>query len=169
MMTAADVIEVVEVLEAAGVDVWLDGGWAVDALISEQTRDHGDLDLVVRSEDANRAISVLEPSGYVMNLDARPTRFVLAGAQGRRIDFHPVVFSETGDAVQKGAGPNGGDAPFPASGFTGRGTVAGLPVATLSPGLLVLFHIGYQPQDKDRHNVRLLCERFAILLPPAYL
>jgi lincosamide nucleotidyltransferase A/C/D/E len=103
-----------------------------------------------------------------MPLDARPTRFVLADTMDRRIDFHPVIFSETGDAVQKGAGPNGGDARFPAPGFTGRGTVGGHPVASLSPNLLVLFHTGYEPQDKDRHNVRLLCERFEIPLPDAY-
>ncbi len=63
-MTADDVVEVLNTLEDAGIDVWLDGGWAVDALVGEQTRDHDDLDLVARSEDAERAISVLEPCGY---------------------------------------------------------------------------------------------------------
>jgi lincosamide nucleotidyltransferase A/C/D/E len=168
MMTAADVLEVLGILEEAGVGVWLDGGWAVDALLGEQTRDHDDLDLVVRSEDAERAIAALAEPEYAMQLDARPTRFVLADILDRRIDFHPVIFTETGDAVQKGAGPNGGAARFPASGFTGRGTIGGRPVACLSPDLLVLFHTGYEPQDKDRHNVRLLCERFGVPLPPVY-
>ena len=167
MMTAADVLEVVDALEAAGISVWLDGGWAVDSLVGEQTRDHDDLDLVVRAWDAERAIIALARTGYRMQLDARPTRFVLA-ARDRRIDFHPVLFDENGDAVQKGAGPNGGDARFPAFGFTGRGTLAGRAVGTLSPDLLVRFHTGYEPQAKDRHNVRLLCERFDIPLPSAY-
>ncbi|HET8943481.1 MAG TPA: amino acid transporter [Dehalococcoidia bacterium] len=168
MMTAGDVLEVLDALEAAGIAPWLDGGWAVDALLGEETREHDDLDLVVRDEDVQRAVSALSRAGFAMQLDDRPTRFVLAAAGGRRIDFHPVVFSETGDALQKGAGPNGGDARFPASGFTGGGAVAGRPVSTLSPDLLVLFHTGYEPQAKDRHNVRRLCERFEITLPEAY-
>jgi lincosamide nucleotidyltransferase A/C/D/E len=167
-MTAGDVLEVVDALEAAGIAPWLDGGWAVDALLGEQTRDHDDLDLVIRSEDAERATSALAEAGFAMQLDDRPTRFVLADAGDRRIDFHPVFFSETGDAVQRGAGPSGGDARYPASSFTGQGTVACRPVACLSPDLLVLFHTGYEPQAKDRHNVRRLCERFEITLPEAY-
>jgi lincosamide nucleotidyltransferase A/C/D/E len=41
-------------------------------------------------------------------------------------------------------------------------------VACLTPQLLVLHHQGYEPLDKDRHNVRALCERFDIPLPVAY-
>jgi lincosamide nucleotidyltransferase A/C/D/E len=38
-MTAADVVEILGWLGAASVDVWLlDGGWGVDALVGEQTR-----------------------------------------------------------------------------------------------------------------------------------
>ena len=48
MMLAHDVLEIVAGLDAAGVRVWLDGGWGVDALIRHQTRDHEDLDLVSR-------------------------------------------------------------------------------------------------------------------------
>lgn len=166
-MHAGDVLDALDTLESAGIIVWLDGGWAVDALIEEQTRDHDDLDLVVRAEEAERAIIALAQAGYSMQLDDRPTRFVLA-AGDRRIDLHPVYFDENGDAVQKGAGPNGGDARYPASGFTGHGAIAGRPVASLSPQLLVLFHTGYEPQRKDLHNVRLLCERFGVPAPPAY-
>lgn len=37
-MTASRVVDLVDVLEAAGIDGWLDGGWAVDAALGEQTR-----------------------------------------------------------------------------------------------------------------------------------
>ena len=46
-MTADDVVDLVDSLERAGVDVWLDGGWAVDAALARQTRAHDDLDVVV--------------------------------------------------------------------------------------------------------------------------
>ena len=46
-MTADDVVEIVAWLQAAQVDIWLDGGWGVDALVGEQTRAHKDLDVIV--------------------------------------------------------------------------------------------------------------------------
>ena len=47
MMTATDVLGVLSRLEAAGLTAWVDGGWGVDALLEETTRDHGDLDVAV--------------------------------------------------------------------------------------------------------------------------
>ena len=37
-MKARDVVEVVQLFERNGIQVWLDGGWGVDALLEEQTR-----------------------------------------------------------------------------------------------------------------------------------
>jgi lincosamide nucleotidyltransferase A/C/D/E len=42
-MTAEDVIELYTGLDDVGVEVWIDGGWGVDALLGEQTRPHADL------------------------------------------------------------------------------------------------------------------------------
>jgi len=168
MMPPEEVVRVLDILHLASVQSWLDGGWGVDALLGEQTRDHSDLDVVIDLDDSEGAISALSGLGYAVDEDLRPTRFVLSAGANRKIDFHPVVFDETGNALQKGAMPGGGDAPYPARGFAGHGSIADRPVNCLTPALLVLHHTGYAPQDKDRHNVRLLCERFGIELPPAY-
>jgi lincosamide nucleotidyltransferase A/C/D/E len=47
-MAAQEVVRLLDLLESAGVTVWLDGGWGVDALLEEQTREHDDLGLVAR-------------------------------------------------------------------------------------------------------------------------
>lgn len=166
-MTAADVVRVLDALAKAGITAWLDGGWGVDALVGEETREHEDLDMVVSVEHLDRALTSLAPLGYELVEDLRPTRLVLAANDSRRIDFHPVVFDRDGSARQIGAGPNGGDAVYPAAGFAGLGSIAGRSDC-LTPKLLVLHHLGYPPAAKDRHNVRLLCERFDIPLPDAY-
>ena len=49
-MTSNDVLEILNVLNAANIPVWLDGGWGIDALIGKQTRQHDDLDVVVALE-----------------------------------------------------------------------------------------------------------------------
>uniref|UniRef100_UPI003F87D29B nucleotidyltransferase domain-containing protein n=1 Tax=Actinosynnema sp. TaxID=1872144 RepID=UPI003F87D29B len=47
MTWVADVLAVLDLAEAAGARLWIDGGWGVDALLGERTRRHGDLDVVV--------------------------------------------------------------------------------------------------------------------------
>ena len=49
-MTGNDVLEILNVLNAANIPVWIDGGWGIDALIGKQTREHEDLDFVVELE-----------------------------------------------------------------------------------------------------------------------
>jgi lincosamide nucleotidyltransferase A/C/D/E len=167
-VTGADVVRIVDCLERAGVRFWLDGGRGVDALLGEETRPHSDLDAVVELERAEDVIASLGPLGFTLSLDERPTRFVLADTDGRRIDFHPIVFDDEGNGRQIGAGPGGGDAIYPADGLLGRGAIEGRAVACLTPELLLRHHTGYEPQDKDRHNVERLCERFGLPLPRAY-
>ncbi len=53
MMQAQDVLEIVHRLEGAGVVVWLDGGWGVDALLGRQTRPHDDVDVIIFFDSEN--------------------------------------------------------------------------------------------------------------------
>jgi lincosamide nucleotidyltransferase A/C/D/E len=80
----------------------------------------------------------------------------------------PIVFDGDGNGTQIGAGANGGDAIYPAAGLLGRGVIGGRDIACLTPELLLWHHTGYVPQEKDRQNVRLLCEHFGIPRPPGY-
>lgn len=50
MMTGRDVVEILGLLRRAGTEVWVGGGWGIDALLGRQTRDHRDLDLMYRHE-----------------------------------------------------------------------------------------------------------------------
>ena len=96
-MTTADVLAVLEAL--GGLRVWVDGGWGVDALLGEQTRAHGDLDLAVDEAQLGEAELRLAYLGYVEDDDAcpgRPTRVVLADGRGRVVDLHPLAFDAAG-------------------------------------------------------------------------
>ena len=167
-MTGAEVARIISYLESAAIRIWLDGGWGVDALIGEETRPHSDLDAAVELDKTDSIIAALAPFGFEVTADDRPTRLVLAASDGRHVDFHPLVLDEQGNGRQIGAGPNGGDAIYPAEGLTGKGIVLGRPVACLTAELLLRHHTGYEPTAKDRHNVGLLCERFGLEPPRAY-
>jgi lincosamide nucleotidyltransferase A/C/D/E len=166
MMDARSVLSVVATLQHAGVRVWLDGGWGVDALVGEQTREHDDLDCVIALTDARIARDALAALGFSVALDELPTRFVVRDRADRRVDFHTVTFDATGGATQQLQ--DGTLAPYPAQGFSGSGQIAGVRVGCLTVAVQSLHHLGYDPDEKDHHDMRLLADRFDIDLPAPY-
>ncbi|MEU7340865.1 nucleotidyltransferase domain-containing protein [Streptomyces sp. NPDC007074] len=159
-MTADDVLLVLTLLRRTEADVWVGGGWGIDALIGEQTRDHRDLDLMHRQDQEAAVLSVLSAAGFVESLDRRPVRFVMAAPDGREIDLHPLVFSDDGSAVQASPEPQRLFA-YPSSCFV-TGTVQGTPVPCLSAEQQVYFHQGYEPTERDRHDMAALRRVFGV-------
>jgi hypothetical protein len=51
-------------LEDAGIDHWLFGGWAVDFYAGSITRDHYDVDLAVWLDDVPQIVALLEQEGW---------------------------------------------------------------------------------------------------------
>ena len=51
-------------LDAAGVDYWLFGGWAVDFYAGSVTRPHDDIDVAVWQEDLPRISELLAQNGW---------------------------------------------------------------------------------------------------------
>ena len=166
MMRAADVLTILDYLAAAGAAAWLDGGWGVDALAGEQTREHDDLDLVIEAAQLPEALAALGARGFVVATDELPTRLVARDPTDRRIDFHPVTWDSGGGGNQ--ALPDGRSFRYPPEGFTGRGVVAGQPVACLTAEVQARCHLGYPPDESDYHDMRLLRDCCGVTLPPPY-
>ncbi len=166
-MEVEEVVRLLALLESAGIAVWLDGGWGVDALLERQTREHDDLDLVAELSDAERLTSILENAGYELVAGGAPKSFASVDSDGRQVDVHPVVMDDP-----RGGGvyvmDDGREWVYPAAGFAGRGTVAGRDVRCLSAEVQVLVHHGYELGEKDFRELYLLHERFGVDLPPEY-
>jgi lincosamide nucleotidyltransferase A/C/D/E len=163
-MDAARVVDLLALLEARGIDVWLDGGWAIDALLEEQTRPHDDLDLVSRIEDSAHVETVLGERGYVLGYGGPPHSFELVDERGHQVDVHPASFRQNGDGIYEMA--DGGQWVFPAAGFGGRGCILGRPVPCLTPEVVMVNHTtGYALDEAHRQDVRALGERFGVPVP----
>jgi lincosamide nucleotidyltransferase A/C/D/E len=161
-MTASDVIEIARLLHQNRIDVWIDGGWGVDALLGEQTRPHSDLDIAVQHRDAPLLRTLLEAKGFkdVPRDDTRDCNFVLGDDLGRQIDVHSYTFDSAGNHVY--------GVEYPAESLTGTGSVNGHPVMCISPEWMVKFHTGYEVDENDYRDVRALCQRFGIEMPSEY-
>ena len=165
-MNAAAVVELVGALEAAGLRFWLDGGWGVDALLGEQTREHGDLDLIVDRADRAELEKAAGALGYRARPGATASNVVLVTDDGRLVDVHPIPFDTRGQGVF--VLEDGRRWPFPPAAFSGRGRVLGREVPCLSPDAQVQCHgQGYEPTENDLRDMERLRERFGVVLPLA--
>lgn len=105
-------------------------------------------------------MAALSEVGFVESLSWRPVRFVVTAPDGREIDLHPLVFADDGSAVQASLEP---ERPFryPPRCFV-TGAIEGTPVPCLSAEQQVCFHQGYEPTDRDRHDMAQLRRVFGI-------
>ncbi len=167
MFSAADVHWLCDLCDDLGITAWLDGGWAVDALLGHQTRPHGDIDLALQADDGRRLHEALVAEGFAVRAtgDQRPANYVL-GRDGLLVDLHLLEWDAEGNGVP--LGEQDGAHVWPAAGFTGEGVVAGRRVRCIEPATLVAFHTAYAHDRDDQADVLALCERFGIALPEQY-
>ena len=178
MVRAKDVISIYQCLLDNVIQVWLTGGWGIDALLGEQTRPHKDLDVIMLLDDVVRMRELLGHDGYGLKelwsenrwvVDAHgvetATAFVLQDSEGREFDAHAMRLDDRG---------NGAPA-WEAEGFVfkrqdlaGEGIIAGVAVQCLSPEMQVLCHTGYELPDKQLRDLELLHEKFGVEYPDEY-
>jgi lincosamide nucleotidyltransferase A/C/D/E len=145
-MTAEEVVRILACLEAAGLRVWVDGGWAVDAVAGRQTRPHDDLDLVARLEEVPALERELGTLGYERAGGAPPCSFESVDACGRQVDVHPIA----ADGAYRMR--DGGVWHYPLEGLNGAGTIGGRRVRCLDVETQLIAHTGYEPLDDERHR-----------------
>jgi lincosamide nucleotidyltransferase A/C/D/E len=150
-MTAADVLNFLDLADQLGLEAWVDGGWAVDACLGRQTRKHADLDLALSSPDMDVVARALRARGYktAPRDDSRSTNFALADDDGHDVDLHAAEL-------------------YPPGSLAGRGQIAGRKVNCVGPEWLVRFHSGYALDETDHADVLALCAAFGIELPAEY-
>jgi lincosamide nucleotidyltransferase A/C/D/E len=161
-MTAEDVIEIVSLLNQNSIEVIIDGGWGVDALLGKQTRTHQDLDVAVMHKDVPRIRAVLEARGYreVPRDDTWECNFVLGDDQGHLFDLHSCTFDEAGNNIF--------GVKYPYDSLNGTGSINGFPVKCITPEWMVKFHSEYKLDENDYQDVKYLCKQFDIEMPKEY-
>ena len=158
-MKANDVVDLYRKLKDADVRVWVDGGWCVDALLGEHTREHSDLDLAVDCDHADNLIQVLAQPGFSRDEshDDSDWNFVLSDLCSRRIDVHVFHFDRSGRHVYGVA--------YLREALSGVGVIAGQSVECIAPEWIYRFKTSYQPAEKDLADIRGLCAKFGFPVP----
>jgi len=161
-MPAEAVLAFVQLLNAHNIEVILDGGWAVDALIGHETRPHEDLDIAVLHKDVPLIRTLLEERGFVEvpRGDSWECNFVYGNQAGYLIDIHSCSFDDQGNNIYA--------VEYTLEAFSGSGEIAGHPVRCIPPALLMEYHTGYPLDSNDFHDVKLLNRKFGLQIPQDY-
>ncbi len=164
MITEKDAIALINLAESLEINVFIDGGWGVDALLGEQTREHQDIDLFVEERQAARFIHALHQGGFKERTEAysTPNHIVFADANRRTVDLHLFNYDADGCIVFEGE-------TYPADTFSGEGYIGKKKVSCIPPQAQVAFHTGYAFDDNDIRDVLALCRRFHLPVPNEYL
>lgn len=162
IMPAGEVIAIINLLNQHGIEVIVDGGWGVDALLGRQTRTHADLDVAVDHKDVPLLRQLMAQRGYneIPRDDTWECNFVLQNSHGCLLDVHSFSFDEEGKNVY--------GVKYPLESLQGQGSIAGQPVRCITPEWMVKFHSGYTLDEDDYHDVKLLCNHFGIQMPSEY-
>jgi lincosamide nucleotidyltransferase A/C/D/E len=174
-MQATDVLEVLDGLKASGLDVWVAGGWGVDALLGAQTRGHDDLDLIVDTAREGDAQAALQALGFrriraeYFHGALMPKQIILRDRAGRIVDLHgvdvrtwPGSWRELLERAGRSAVPFDPAKPFAV------GMIEGHAVDCVSPDLQLASRQVYELTDTAAADARALCARFG-LAEPQYL
>jgi lincosamide nucleotidyltransferase A/C/D/E len=161
-MSGDVVVQLMQLFNQHNIEVIVDGGWGVDALLGEQTRSHGDLDIALEHKDVPKLRELLEARGYkdVPRDDTRDCNFVMGDDNGHEVDFHSYTFDTHGTIVF--------GVEYPFDSLTGTGSIQGYQVKCISAEWMVKFHSGYELDEDDYRDVSALCKRFGITLPAEY-
>lgn len=156
-MTAETLLEIYNSLDAMGIKVWVDGGWAKDALIGKQTRPHRDFDFAVEKKNLSKLVDHFTSIGYseIRRPSENKWDIVLGDEGDRELDIHAFEFDEEGNVIDKPYW----DA-FEAGSLNGVGYIAGVQVRCVSIDHLLktLDENKRELRDKDRHDLVLLLE-----------
>ena len=163
VVSAAQARELLCGLADIGIRCWVMGGWGVDALLGEQTRDHHDLDVLVDASDLPALHAWLRREGFArgdeweenapVTIEGRTwdTAFVERHADGRELDVHAL---HTTDGLVRLATTDPWE--LPPDILSGTGRVGGSEVSCTSVSGQRAMHVGYDLPDKHRNDLRRL-------------
>ena len=179
MVSAEDVLFIYRRLSNNGIQIWLTGGWGIDALLGEQTRPHKDLDAILLLDDMARMCEIMGRDGYGLKelwsenrwvIDGHgiktATAFVLRDTEEHEFDAHAIRLDDQGNGVPAWRQAEGFI--FKRQDLAGEGMIAGVPVKCITPEMQISCHMGYELPEKQWHDLKLLHEKFGVEYPSEY-
>jgi lincosamide nucleotidyltransferase A/C/D/E len=161
-MTEKNVIDLYNSLSGAGIKIWIDGGFCVDALLEKQLRPHKDLDIAIQWKDVSKLKEILTKQNYKQIREDSQWNFVLGNDKEYEIDVHAFVFDNEGNIVD--------GIMYPKESLTGNGIIENQSVSCISPKYMVEFLTPWISKWPEKYlpAISEICEKYSIELPKEY-
>lgn len=160
-MDAQYVVDLYSRLENAGIKIWIDGGWAVDALLGQQTRPHEDLDVAVERKNLLTLKENLVDQGYkdVPRDENKMWDLVMNDGYGHEIEVHAFEFDNDGKVVIEEYWDG-----YSADSLDGIGSINDQKVRCVSLSQLLKTHQTDKRElkEKDHKDIIALCDKFGL-------
>lgn len=176
MVNAEDAVRLYLRLLDNGIQIWLTGGWGIDALVGEQSRLHKDLDAILLLDDMVPMSEILGQDGYQLKElwsenswtvdkagNETATAFVLQDKECREFDVHAIYLDEHGNGIPAWAEAE--SFIFSREDLAGEGIIAGCSIKCISPAMQVYCHTGYKLPEIQLCDLELLREKFGVEVP----
>ena len=162
----AELVLVIDSLEAEGMPYWLAGGWGVDALVGRRTRPHKDIDVVIEDFDQNepRVRKVFQALGFEHVAMDRggvwmPSRSNFEDSAGHRIELLAIDWDHLRRAFDQD--PERSSQSDAQPGDLARevfctGMIQGRKLPCLTVPAQLLFHTGFPLESAGQNDVSLL-------------
>ena len=163
MVSITDAKQIIRLATDAIIQVFHDCRWLVPALILyERTRLHV-IEFLLEKKYYHKFIQIIKNNGfYEIKMEYTTTNHtVWEDLKKRIIDLHCFEYTKNGEILYEG------DC-FPSEIFSGIGKIEEIEVSCIEPYSQLLFHLGYDYDENDMHDVKLLCEVFHMELPEEY-
>lgn len=176
MVSAEDVVYLCKLFSNHDIQVWLTGGWGIDALLEQQTRPHHDLDVLMLVDDVSLLLNLMGQEGYIykelwsenratvdIHRTEIETAFFLRDPDGRELDVHALRLDEQGNGIPAWEKDEGFI--LTSQCLTGDGTIAGYLVRCMSAEYQMISHTGYELPEKQVPDLMKLHEKFGVTYP----
>ena len=162
LLKAGDVVVIIKLPISHQIEVYVDGGWCVDALVGAQTREHLDLDIALPHKFDKKLRSVLKQKGFeeLYLSYSWECNYVLKGNNGLLVDVHTYELDENSRNIF--------GVQYEGFHLTGTGSINGYTVKCISPEWTMKFHTGYTLDENDYHDVLVLLKKFGLPIPDEY-
>lgn len=161
-ISSKDIVNLYTKLDTLGIKIWIDGGWSVDALLGEQTREHQDLDIAIDQKDLTSLLKFLSVEDYKEIKRDSEYNLVYRDNFGREIDIHAFISDRKGDVI--------GGIMYPTESLTGSGTINSNTVRCISAEYIVQFLAPWLSKHPHKYvkDISALCEKFNVKYPKEY-
>lgn len=151
---ADHVIRIYNLLKSHNINVVIDGGWGIDALLGEQTRTHKDLDIAVEHKDVPKLRELLKAQGFeqIDHPNTKDYNFVLSNEASLEVDVHSYTFDSQGNNIY--------GITYPTASLTGKGVINGQEVRCIALEWVIKFHENYELDERGKKDIKALMDKF---------